>query len=135
MKIKRPHALNTPNRIQANPGRQRGFGKEESGKVFNSKPTTTMLAKYKVEYAIPFHGHDQPHHYLTDDPVTCEGFITQLLERGFKIRDVLHEGVALPKVDFDRLVKTAAGVLASNCICKSLGIDRAEAHHRFGVPS
>lgn len=94
-----------------------------------------MLAKYKVEYAIPFHGHDQPHHYLTDDPVTCEGFITQLLERGFKIRDVLHEGVALPKVDFDRLVKTAAGVLASNCICKSLGIDRAEAHHRFGVPS
>jgi hypothetical protein len=38
-------------------------------------------------------------------------------------------------VDFDRLVKTAAGIMAANCICRSLGIDRAEAHHRFGVPA
>ncbi len=94
-----------------------------------------MLAKYKVEYAIPFHGHDQPHHYLTDDPVACEGFITQLLERGFKIKEVLHEGAVLPKADFDRLVKTAAGILATNFICRSLGIDKAEAHHRFGMPA
>ena len=94
-----------------------------------------MLAKYKVEYAIPFHGHDQPHHYLTDDPVACEGFIAQLLERGFKIKEVMREGAALPKADFDRFIKTAAGILATNLICRSLGIDRAEAHHRFGIPS
>ncbi|MEO6788976.1 MAG: hypothetical protein ABI318_22870 [Chthoniobacteraceae bacterium] len=94
-----------------------------------------MLPKYKVEYAIPFHGHDQPHHYLTDDPVTCEAFLVQLLERGFKIHQVLHEGAALPKADFDRLIRTAAGILSNHLICRSLGIDKAEAHHRFGTPA
>lgn len=94
-----------------------------------------MLAKYKIDYAIPFHSHEQPHHYLTNDPVACEEFLTELLERGFKITNVLHEGVALPKVDFDRLIKTAAGVLATNHICKSLGVDRVDAHHRFGSPA
>ena len=94
-----------------------------------------MLAKYKIEYAIPFNRHDQPHHHLTNDPVACEEFLTELLERGFKIKDVFHEGVSLPKVDFDKLIKTATGVLATNHICKSLGIDRVEAHHRFGSPA
>lgn len=94
-----------------------------------------MLAKYKIEYAIPFKRQDQPHDYLTNDPVACEEFLTELLERGYKIRGILHEGVALPKVDFDRLIKTAAGVLATNHICKSLGVDRVEAHHRFGSPA
>lgn len=94
-----------------------------------------MLAKYKIEYAIPFRRHDEPHQHLTNDPVACEEFLTELLERGFKITAVVHEGLALPKVDFDRLIKTAAGVLAANHLCKSLAIDRAEAHHRFGVPA
>jgi hypothetical protein len=94
-----------------------------------------MLAKYKVDYAIPFHRHDQPHHYLTNDPVACEEFLTELLERGFKITAVLHDGVALPKVDFDRMIKTAAGLLATKHICHSLGIDSTEAHHRFGSPA
>ena len=93
-----------------------------------------MLAKYKIEYAIPFHGHEQSHHYLTDDPVACEEFLTQLLERGFKIKEVLHEGAALPKADFDKFIKTAAGILATKHICKALDIDRAEAHFRFGTP-
>ena len=94
-----------------------------------------MLAKYKIEYAIPFKRHDEPHHYLTNDPVTCEEFLTELLERGFKIKAVLHDGAALPTVDFDKLIKTAAGMLATNHICKSIGVDRAEAHHRFGSPA
>ena len=94
-----------------------------------------MLAKYKVEYAIPFHGHDQPHQYVTDDPVACESFIAQLLERGFKITQVLHEGAVLPRLEFDRLIKTAAGIVANALICTSLGIDPAEAHHRFGAPA
>jgi hypothetical protein len=94
-----------------------------------------MLAKYKIEYAIPFHGHEQEHHYTTDDPVSCEEFLSELLERGFKIKEVLHQGAALPKPDFDKFVKTASGILVSKHICRSLGIDRAEAHHRFGFPS
>lgn len=94
-----------------------------------------MLAKYKIEYAIPFHRHDEPHHYLTNDPVTGEEFLTELLERGFKITGISHEGVALPKVEFDKMIKTAAGILATKHICRSLGIDSAEAHHRFGSPA
>ena len=94
-----------------------------------------MMAKYKIEYAVPFHRHDQPHHHLTDDPVAGEEFLTELLERGFKITGILHEGVALPKVDFDKMIKTAAGILATKHICRSLGIDTAEAHHRFGSPA
>ncbi len=94
-----------------------------------------MLAKYKIDYAIPFPRHDQPHHFLTNDPVACEEFLTELLERGFKITGILHEGVALPKVDSDRMIKTAAGVLTTKRICHSLNIDTAEAHHRFGSPA
>jgi hypothetical protein len=94
-----------------------------------------MLAKYHIDYAVPFHRHDQPHQYLTDDPVACEEFLAELLERGFKIKDVSHEGVALPKVDFDRMIKTAAGLLTTRHIGRSLGIDTVEAHHRFGSPA
>ena len=94
-----------------------------------------MMAKYKIDYAVPFHRHDQPHHYLSDDPVACEEFLTELLERGFKITGILHEGIALPKVDSDKMIKTAVGMLATKHICRSLGIDTAEAHHRFGLPA
>ena len=91
--------------------------------------------KYNVEYAVPFQRHDQPHHHLTDDPVACGEFLTELLDRGYKITGISHEGVALPKVDFDRMLKTAAGVLATKHICHSPGIDTVEAHHRFGSPA
>ena len=94
-----------------------------------------MLAKYKIEYAIPFKRHDQPQSHLTNDPVECEEFLTELLERGLKINAILHDGVALPKVDFDKMIKTAAGMLATRHICRSLGVDSAEAHHRFGSPA
>jgi hypothetical protein len=30
------------------------------------------------------------------------------------------------------MIKTAVGMLATKHICRSLGIDTAEAHHRFG---
>ncbi len=38
-----------------------------------------MIAKYKIEYGIKFHGHTQSHDYHTDDPVTCEQFLSELL--------------------------------------------------------
>ena len=47
-----------------------------------------MLAKYKIEYGIKFHGHRQKHHDLTDDPVAAEQFLSELLERGFQIDGV-----------------------------------------------
>ena len=94
-----------------------------------------MIAKYKIEYGIKFHGHTQSHHYLTNDPVACEQFLSELLERGFQISGVYHEGVELPKHESDKMIKTAAGMLATRHLCASLGIDTIEAHHRFGSPA
>jgi len=94
-----------------------------------------MLAKYKIEYSVPFTRHAEHLHYLTNDPVACEEFLGELLEKRFKIRDVFHEGVELPRVDFDRMIKTAAGVLTTKHICAALDIDSVEARHRFGSPA
>lgn len=94
-----------------------------------------MLAKYNVEYAVPFHRGEQSHHHLTNDPVACEEFLSELLERGLHIKSVSHEGVGLPAPEFDRLIKTAAGMMSARHICHSLGIDTVEARHRFGSPA
>lgn len=91
-----------------------------------------MLPRYTVEYTAQFRRHAQPNHYATDDPVACEEFVEELLERGFAIRTIKHEGLDLPKPEFDRVVKTAAGMLASKRICASLGIKPEEEKYRFG---
>ena len=94
-----------------------------------------MLAKYKIEYGVKFHGHTKQHDHLTDDPVACEQFLSELLERGFTINALSHEGVELPRHQADKMIKTAAGMLATRHICASLGIDTVEARHRFGSPA
>ena len=94
-----------------------------------------MLAKYRIEYGVNFHGHTQQHHYLTDDPVTCEQFLSELLERGFTIGSIAHEGAELARHGADKMIKAAAGMLETRHLCASLGIDSAEAHHRFGSPA
>lgn len=91
-----------------------------------------MIPKYTIEYTAQFRKHAQTHHYSTDDPVACEEFVEELLERGFSIRGIKHEGLDLPKHDFDRLVRNAAGMLASKHICASLGIKPEEEKFRFG---
>lgn len=94
-----------------------------------------MIAKYKIDYTIPFNRHMQPLHHMTDDPVACEEFLAELLDRRFKIVGVLHEGVPLASAEYDRMLRTAAGVLAAEHLCRSLGVDRIEAHRRFGTPA
>ena len=91
-----------------------------------------MLPKYTVEYTVPFRKRAQTHHYSSDDPVACEEFVEELLERGFRIQAIKHEGLDLPKPDFDKMIKTAAGMLASKHICASLGIKPEEERFRFG---
>lgn len=91
-----------------------------------------MMPKYTIEYGIPFKRKVMPHHYSTDDPVACEEFVEELLERGLAIRAIRHEGVELPSPEFDRVVKTAAGMLAARSVCKSLGIKPEEEKYRFG---
>ena len=91
-----------------------------------------MLPKYSVEYTIQFRRHALSNHFSTDDPVACEEFVEELLDRGITIRAIKHEGVDLPKNEFDRIVKIAAGMLASKHICISLGIKASEENFRFG---
>lgn len=91
-----------------------------------------MIPKYTIEYTTQFRRHAQPNHYSTDDPVACEEFVEELLERGLAIRGIKHEGLELSKHDFDRIVKTAGGMLASKHVCASLGIKPDEEKFRFG---
>jgi hypothetical protein len=91
-----------------------------------------MLPKYTIEYTTQFKKHAQTNHYSSDDPVACEEFIEELLERGFRIHAIKHEGLDLPMHEFDRMIKTAAGMLASKRICASLGVKSEEEHFRFG---
>ena len=91
-----------------------------------------MIAKYHIEYGMAFKQHAQASHYQTDDPVAAQAFLLELLERGFLIKVIKHDGVELPRHDADKLIKTAAGMLAAKHVCVSLGIKPEEAHYRFG---
>jgi hypothetical protein len=91
-----------------------------------------MLPKYTVEFTTKFRKHAQSSHYATDDPVACEEFVEELLEGGMAIQAIKHEGVDLPPHEFDRMIKTAAGMLASRHIRTSLGISAEEEKFRFG---
>ena len=91
-----------------------------------------MLPKYSIEYTTQFRRHALVSHFNTDDPVSCEEFVEELLERGYPIRSIKREGLDLTKSEFDRIVKTAAGMLASKHICASLNIKPDEERFRFG---
>jgi len=91
-----------------------------------------MLAKYTIEYGAKFQRHSPTYSYHGDDPVACEEFLTELLERGFQIRAIRHDGLDLSKTDFDKMVKTAGGMLAAKSIRAALGISAEEEHYRFG---
>jgi hypothetical protein len=91
-----------------------------------------MIPKYSIEYTTNFRKHAQPNQYSTDDPITCEEFVEELLEGRFSIRSIKHEGVDLSTHDFDRIVKNAASMLAAKCICASLDLKPEEEKFRFG---
>lgn len=98
-------------------------------------PPFSMLPKYKVTYHIDPHGRMPASHFTTDDPVTCENFLTDLLDRRLHIQDIAHEGVPLPPKLFDGMIRSAALQLASHHVCASLKISSDDAHVRFGLPS
>jgi hypothetical protein len=91
-----------------------------------------MIPKWTVEYCTQFRKHAQTNHYSTDDPVACEQFVEELLERQFPVTRISHEGVELSKHEFDRIIKNAAAMMASRHICASLGIKPEEERFRFG---
>lgn len=91
-----------------------------------------MLPKYTIEYTAQFGRQSQNYHYSSDDPVACEEFLAELLERGFRIKIIRHEGLELAAADFDKMLRTAGGMLAAKHIRASLGLSAEEEHHRFG---
>ena len=93
-----------------------------------------MLKKYSVEYSLQLRKHSPPEHhtFYTDDPLTCEAYVQELLDHGMGIHAIFHDGVALPAHEFDRIVKVAANALASQRICASLNIKPEEERFRFG---
>jgi hypothetical protein len=91
-----------------------------------------MIPKYTIDYSVNFRKHTQGNRYSTDDPVACEDFLTELLERGFRITRIEHEGMPLEGKDFDKLIKAAAAALAAKHICASLHIKPEEERFRFG---
>jgi hypothetical protein len=91
-----------------------------------------MLPKYTVEYSLQLREHTPVNHYGTDDPVACEAFLKEALERGVCIRGIKHDGVDLPRADFDKMIRTAAGMLVSEKICNALRIKPEEERFRFG---
>ena len=94
--------------------------------------TSPMLAKYNIEYSVQFRRHAHTSHHLTDDPVGATEFLAELLERGFRIVSIQHEGVALSRAEFDRMVKAAASLFAARHLCQSLGLTAEEERYRFG---
>jgi hypothetical protein len=91
-----------------------------------------MLPKYKIDYSVQFRRHVSPSHHLTDDPVAAIEFLMELLERGFRILGIHHDGVALTSAEFDRMLRSAANLLAARHLCQSLGISTEEERYRFG---
>ena len=91
-----------------------------------------MLAKYHIEYAMNLGRNAHVNHYQSDDPVAVEEFLVHVLGHGYRLHAIWHEGVELSRAESDKLVKTAAGILAARHLCASLGIKPEEEHFRFG---
>lgn len=94
--------------------------------------TSPMLAKYNIEYSVQFRRHAHTSHHLTDDPVGATEFLAELLERGFRILSIHHDGVPLTPTEFDRMVKTGASLFVARHLCQSLGVSAEEERFRFG---
>lgn len=91
-----------------------------------------MIAKYSIDYEAQFRRRPESYHYSGDDPVACEEFLEELLERGYRVKAIRHDGLDVTRTEFDRMMKTAAGMLAAKSLRNSLGITTEEEHFRFG---
>ena len=93
-----------------------------------------MLKQYTVEYSFQFRKHSPPlhHEFYSDDVVECENFIQDLLASGMGLHAIKRDGADVPKTEFDRIVKVAAGEVAAKLICTSLQIKPEEERFRFG---
>ena len=91
-----------------------------------------MLHKFAIEYTRHPRSNEPVGTHRTDDPVEAEEYLMQLLHARSRILSVKHEGVDIPRAQFDRMLKVASERLISEMLCNALDIDSAEISHRFG---
>ncbi len=92
----------------------------------------SILSKYHIVYSLEFRHQREEYDFRTDNPVACEEFLSELLEKGIRIVAVRHDGVDLPEKQFTQMIRNAAGMVATRHICASLDEDYEAVHHRFG---
>ena len=92
-----------------------------------------MMNKYAIDYIILPRHRRQMHTHHTDDPVEAEDFLMHLLTSGAHIKMIRHDGVELSAQQADHMLKIAAERVAASLLCESLGMDAADARHRFGL--
>lgn len=90
-----------------------------------------MSTKYEIRYAIRIQHEHEMQIYRTDDPVACEEFLSELLDRKIRILSISHGGSDLPRPEFDRMVRTAAGMMTARHVSACLKLNHEEVHHRF----
>jgi hypothetical protein len=91
-----------------------------------------MLAKFSIDYVM-FPQHNQcVSNHPTDDPVEAEEVLMHLLLSQAQIKAIRHDGVALTRHQFDRMLKIAAERIVSELLIESLHIDAEEVKDRFG---
>jgi len=91
-----------------------------------------MLKKFAIDYiAFPQHN-TRVFTHQTDDPIEAEDFLMHLLTSRTHIKEIRHEGAALTRHQFDRMIKVAAERIASALVREALKLDAAEVKDRFG---
>jgi hypothetical protein len=91
-----------------------------------------MLAKFSIDYVvIPQHNQRVSSH-PTNDPVEAAEVLMHLLLSQAQIKSIRHDGVVLPRPQFDRMLKVAAERIVSELLRESLHIEAEEVKERFG---
>ena len=91
-----------------------------------------MFKKYAIEYVTFPHRDNRRFTHWTDDPVEAEDFLMHLLASRAHIIEIRHNGVAVTRHQFDKMVKIAAERIVSAMLSESLGLDMEAVKDKFG---
>ena len=90
-----------------------------------------MLHKFTIDYARHPRSQEPAGTHRTNDPIEAEEYLMQLLQAHSRILSIKHEGVEIPQVQFDQMLRIASERLMAEMLCHALDIDTAEVRHRF----
>ena len=91
------------------------------------------MNKFTIEYSCHARSDEPSGVHRTNDSVEAEEYLTQLLQAHSRILSIKHEGVELPQVQADRMIKVAGDRLLSEMLGHALDLDNVQVCHRFGL--